>query len=125
MVQSYDKIRASRIFHDLLRLLQFLSAVISLGLFSHRLRQIHRLERRTTTSNGAVEGILAAAVLYTLTLLLMRCLLRNKSVPKLLRWLLIALDLAFMGAFIAVAVLTRPKGELASSPGVIQALAVS
>lgn len=55
----------------------------------------------------------------------MRCLLRNKSVPKLLRWLLIALDLAFVGAFIAVTVLTRPKGELASSPGVIQALAVS
>ncbi|KAI4284673.1 MAG: hypothetical protein L6R38_001251 [Xanthoria sp. 2 TBL-2021] len=110
MVQSYDKIRASRIFHDLMRLLQFLSAVISLGLFSHRLRQIHRLERRTTASTGAVEGILAAAVLYTITLLLIRCLLRNKSAPKFLRWLLIALDLAFVGAFIAVTVLTRPKG---------------
>ncbi|KAM3075710.1 hypothetical protein ACMFMG_007841 [Clarireedia jacksonii] len=30
--------------------------------------------------------------------------------PKFLRWVLVVLDMAFVGAFIAVAVLTSPKG---------------
>ncbi|KAL8851791.1 MAG: hypothetical protein Q9221_003305 [Calogaya cf. arnoldii] len=118
--QSYDGIRSSRLFHDLLRLLQFLSAIISLGLFSHYLRQVHRRDRAveqstgrsipTRASTGAVEGILAAATLYTLATLLLRCLLRRIRAPAFLRWLLMALDLAFMALFITVAVLTRPNG---------------
>ncbi|KAL9629639.1 MAG: hypothetical protein Q9204_005158 [Flavoplaca sp. TL-2023a] len=120
MVQIIDKIRASRIFQTLMRVSKFLSSVISLGLFSSRLYKIYRLERRTTASTGAVEGILAAAVLYTLTVTLINCFLRKKTVPEFLRWLLIALDLAFVGTFIAVnviaaTVLTRPNGELAPS----------
>lgn len=73
--------------------------------------KIRRLIARTNTATGAVEGILAAATLYTLAVTLINCCLRKKGAPKALRWLLIALDLAFMGAFIAVAALTRPNGE--------------
>ncbi|KAL8656692.1 MAG: hypothetical protein Q9226_002591 [Calogaya cf. arnoldii] len=112
--QSYDNVRSSRLFHDLLRLLQFLSAIISLGLFSHYLRQVHRRDQffdwRTRTPSRAVEGILAAATLYTLGTLLLRCLLRRMRAPASLRWLLTALDLAFTALFITVAVLTRPNG---------------
>lgn len=83
----------------------------SLGLFSSRLYKIYRLEHRASTSTGAVEGILAAAVLYTLAVTLINCCLRSKTAPTFLRWLLIALDLLFVGAFIAVAELTKPNGE--------------
>ncbi|TKA70345.1 hypothetical protein B0A55_07418 [Friedmanniomyces simplex] len=97
--------QASRI----LRVFQFLSPVISLGLFSSRLSKIARLSQRISKSNGAVEGILAAAVAYTLAVMLLTFLLKHGG-PKPLRWLLMLMDLLFMGAFIAVAYLTRPHG---------------
>ncbi|KAF2492801.1 hypothetical protein BU16DRAFT_466551 [Lophium mytilinum] len=104
-----------RWFLRLTRVLQFLSAVISLGLFSSKVYKIYRLVNRIKTqrgisgSDGAVEGILAAAVLYTLVAMIMTLLLRGGG-PKWLRWLWVLLDLAFVGAFIAVSVLTRPNG---------------
>ena len=105
-----QKIRASSTYHRIMRALQFLSAIISLGLFSARLVKIARLVHQgLSTSNGAVEGFLAAAVLYTLTVMLLTFLLKHGA-PKMLRWVLIAMDLLFMIAFIAVAVLTRPNG---------------
>ncbi|OJD29671.1 uncharacterized protein BKCO1_7500010 [Diplodia corticola] len=97
------------------RLLQFLSAVISLGIFSSRVYKVYRLtnaiKRRhgINHSFGAVEGILAAAVLYTLISTLLGCILKGRG-AKWLRWLWVLLDLAFVGAFTAVAVLTRPNG---------------
>lgn len=82
----------------------------SLGLFSRRLYGILKTSRRAyNTSNGAVEGILAASVLYTILTSLTACLLK-RGAPKILRWLMILLDILFIGAFIAVAVLTRPNG---------------
>lgn len=81
-------------------------------MFSSRLYKVYRLEHRASTSTGAVEGILVAAVVYTIAATFIQCILRNsKNAPAFLRWLLIALDLAFVGAFIAVADLTRPNGE--------------
>lgn len=100
------------------RLLQFLSSAISLGMFSSRVYKVYRLVNRFKVSRGinssvgAVEGILAAAVVYTLLAILMTCLLRGGG-PAWLRWLWVLLDLAFVGAFIAVAVLTRPNGGAA------------
>jgi len=102
-------IRASKLFQSLMRLFQFLSSVISLGLFSARLYKIMRTVRRASASNGAVEGILAAAVAYTLLSMLMKACLKGGA-KNILRWIWIVLDLAFVGAFIAVAVLTRPNG---------------
>ncbi|KAK9419043.1 putative MARVEL domain-containing protein [Seiridium unicorne] len=113
-----EKLKHSALYRWLLRLtrvFQFLSAVISLGIFSSRLYKIYRLvhtldtRRNVSGAFGAVEGILAAAVLYTLLATLMTCLLRGGG-PKWLRWLWVLLDILFVGAFIAVAVLTSPNG---------------
>lgn len=106
-----------RILLRLSRILQFMSSVISLGLFSRRLYKVYRLvnsikaRRGVSGSFGAVEGILAAAVLYTLITTILT-LIKKSANPgsKWLRWLWVLLDLAFVGAFIAVSVLTRPNG---------------
>jgi hypothetical protein len=102
------------------RVLQFLSAVISLGIFSSRLYKVYRLvnsiktRRGVNGAYGAVEGILAAAVLYTLISTLLGCIKKSANPGgRILRWVWVLLDVLFVGAFIAVSVLTRPKGGLA------------
>ncbi|KAI4697882.1 uncharacterized protein J4E84_001016 [Alternaria hordeiaustralica] len=104
------------------RLLQFISSVVSLGIFSQRLYKVYRLVNSVKTyrgingSYGAVEGILAAAVLYTLITILLSCIKKSANPGgRVLRWIWVLLDLAFVGAFIAVAVLTRPNGGLAGA----------
>ncbi|KAK5136368.1 hypothetical protein LTR08_003494 [Meristemomyces frigidus] len=106
-----QKFRSSKLnlwLQRVLRVLEFLSPVISLGFFASRLYKIHQLQHRLSTSNGAVAGILAAAIVYSLAALLVSLCI--KAGPKWLRWLLMVLDLCFVGAFIAVAYLTRPHG---------------
>ncbi|KAK4164723.1 hypothetical protein QBC43DRAFT_317373 [Cladorrhinum sp. PSN259] len=104
-----------RWFLRLIRVLQLGSAAASLAIFSSRVYKVYRLvnsiktRRGINSSMGAVEGILAAAVLYTLLATLMSLSLKGRG-PSWLRWLWVLLDLAFVGAFIAVAVLTRPAG---------------
>jgi hypothetical protein len=113
---AYERFRNSRAnlwFQRILRFIQFVSPVISIGLFASRLVKIvqkdpSRGRGHLTSSNGAVVGILAAAILYTLIAMVLSCVLEHK--PKLIRWTLMFLDLCFVGAFIAVAVLTRPNG---------------
>lgn len=113
-----EKLKHSALYRTLLRLtrvLQFLSAVISLGIFSSRLYKVYRLVNSIKTSLGvsrafgAVEGILAAAVLYTLITVLMTFIMKGGG-PKWLRWLWVLLDLLFVAAFITVSVLTSPNG---------------
>jgi hypothetical protein len=104
-----------KLFQDILRALQFLSATTSLILFSLRIAKIIRLVHRASRSNGAVEGILAAAVLYTLVAMALQCLLRAGG-GNSLRILLVIFDLLFVGAFIAVSVLTSPKRHGSSGP---------
>jgi len=106
----------------LTRFLQLVSSVVSLGIFSQRFYKIYRLinsikvRKGVNGSYGAVEGILAAAVLYTLITTLLGCIKRSSNPGgRKLRWLWVLLDLAFVGAFIAVAVLTRPNGGLAGA----------
>lgn len=70
------------------RVLQGLACIVSLILFAIRLHSLHRLAQDIVdlaTPNGAVLGILAAAVLYTLTSMLIRHLLENGG-PKWLRF---------------------------------------
>lgn len=104
-----------RWFLRLVRVLQLASASASLAVFSSRVYKVYRLfnslktRRGINSSMGAVEGILAAAVLYTLLATLMSLSLKGRG-PRWLRWLWVLLDLAFVGAFIAVSVLTRPDG---------------
>lgn len=104
------------------RLLQFISSVVSLGVFSSRVYKVYRLvnsvktRRGVNSSIGAVEGILAAAVLYTLITILLSCIKKSANPGgRKLRWIWVLLDLLFVGAFIAVAVLTRPNGGLAGA----------
>ena len=104
------------------RVLQFLSSVISLGIFSQRLFKVYRLvnsiktRRGVNGAYGAVEGILAAAVLYTLITTLLSCIKKSANPGgRGLRWLWVLLDLLFVGAFIAVTVLTRPNGGIAGA----------
>ncbi|KAK4443405.1 hypothetical protein QBC34DRAFT_443357 [Podospora aff. communis PSN243] len=91
------------------------SATASLAIFSSRVYKVYRLinsiktRRGVNNATGAVEGILAAAVLYTLLATLMSLSLKGGG-ARWLRWLWVLLDLLFVGAFIAVAVLTRPNG---------------
>ena len=99
------------------RVFQFLSSVISLGAFSQRLYKVYRIvntiktRRGVSGSYGAVEGILAAAVLYTLISMLLGCIKKSANPGgKALRWVWVVLDLAFVGAFIAVSVITSPNG---------------
>lgn len=106
----------------LTRLLQLVSAVVSLGIFSQRLYKVYRLvnsiktRRGVNGAYGAVEGILAAAVLYTLITTLLSCIKKSSNPGgRMLRWLWVLLDLLFVGAFIAVTVLTRPNGGLAGA----------
>ncbi|KAK7193204.1 hypothetical protein DPSP01_008191 [Paraphaeosphaeria sporulosa] len=102
------------------RVLQFLSSIISLGVFSSRLYKVYRLvnsirtRRGVNGAYGAVEGILAAAVLYTLITTLLGCIKKSANPGgKALRWIWVLMDVLFVGAFIAVSVLTRPSGGLA------------
>ncbi|PVH73767.1 hypothetical protein DL98DRAFT_468846 [Cadophora sp. DSE1049] len=99
----------------LLRLFQFLSSLTSLILFSIRLRRILALAGRASRSNGAVEGILAAAVLYTLIAMASKFAIKGTG-SNMLRMIFIIVDLMFVGAFIAVAVLTSPQRGGSSAP---------
>lgn len=105
----YNRIRNNHVLQQILRVLQFLSVLISLALFSARLYKIVKTVQRASRSNGAVEGILAAGVAYTLISMLMKFALKSGG-PKILRWLFILFDLLFVIAFSVVAGLTRPNG---------------
>ena len=120
-----NKLQNSAIYRWLLRftrVLQFVSSVVSLGLFSRRIYKAYRLVNSIKTrrgingSMGAVEGILAAAVLYSLITMLLSCIKKSANPGgRILRWIWVLLDLLFVGAFIAVTVLTRPAGGLAGA----------
>jgi hypothetical protein len=118
-----DRLKGGAFYRMLLRVtrvLQFLSSVISLGIFSQRLYKVYRLvnsiktRRGVNGAYGAVEGILAAAVLYTLISTLFGCIKKSANPGgRKLRWIWVLMDILFVGAFIAVTVLTRPHGGLA------------
>ncbi|KAF2032403.1 hypothetical protein EK21DRAFT_99040 [Setomelanomma holmii] len=120
-----DRLKGGAFYRMLLRLtrvLQFLSSIISLGIFSQRLYKVYRLvnsiktRRGVNGAYGAVEGILAAAVLYTLITTLLGCIKKSANPGgRTLRWIWVLMDILFVGAFIAVSVLTRPNGGLAGA----------
>ncbi|KAL1800760.1 hypothetical protein ACET3X_001102 [Alternaria dauci] len=120
-----DKLKNTAFYRWLLRftrVLQFISSVVSLGIFSQRLYKVYRLVNSVKTrrgvngSYGAVEGILAAAVLYTLITMLLSCIKKSANPGgRTLRWIWVLFDLLFVGAFIAVTVLTRPDGGRAGA----------
>ncbi|KAL1601793.1 hypothetical protein SLS60_006708 [Paraconiothyrium brasiliense] len=118
-----DKVKYGKSYRWFLRfthVFQVLSCVTSFGGFSQRLYKVYRLvnliktRRSVTGSFGAVEGILAAAVLYTISTMLLGWINKTANAGgRLVRWLWVLLDVLFVGAFIAVTALTRSSGELA------------
>ncbi len=91
-----------------LRFLQFLLAVVSLGLFSAHLA---RLVGKVNVAHGVVEGIIASAVIYTGIATLVVYLMETDHLT--VKVFLMLMDIVFVGAFVAVAVLTAPGGRAA------------
>ncbi|CAN9390822.1 unnamed protein product [Alternaria alternata] len=99
-----DKLKNTSFYRWLLRLTRVLQLVSV------------KTRRGVNGAYGAVEGILAAAVLYTLITMLLSCIKKSANPGgRTLRWIWVLLDLLFVGAFIAVTVLTRPDGGLAGA----------
>ena len=107
-MSNFKNSRTYPLFQKLLRTLQFLSALASLVVFSIRIQKLLKVYNSLSRADGAVEGIVAAALAYTLVVMILTVVLRNGG-SNILRWVLVVLDIAFVGAFIAVAVLTSPK----------------
>lgn len=87
-----------------IRGVQFLCAALILGVYSYFLATLHNHDLRISTTIRAVEGISGAAVLYTLIAFLLLWCLAGRAVTA---FLAMAIDLAFVGAFIYVAVANR------------------
>lgn len=87
-----------------LRGIQFACAAIVLGIYSYFLAALSNHDYRTFNSIRAVEGISGAAVLYTLIALLLLCCLAGRKVTS---FLAMFLDVAFIAAFVYVAVVNR------------------
>lgn len=87
-----------------IRGIQFCCTALILSLFSYFLAALHNHNIAIPTWVRAVEGISGAGVLYTLFGLLLLCCLAGHPVTSSIA---ILLDLAFLGAFIYVAVANR------------------
>lgn len=84
--------------------IQFCCSAIILGIFSYFLATLHNHNLHIPTSVRAVEGISGAAVLYTIIALLLLCCLAGLMFTSLIA---VVLDVAFIGAFIYLAVANR------------------
>lgn len=87
-----------------IRLLQLLGSALILGIFSYYLAVLDRNNLPIPTWERAVEGLAGAATLYSLFTVGLTFFLGGITV---LAFLAIFLDLCFVGAMIAIAVLTR------------------
>lgn len=84
--------------------IQLACAAIILGVYSYFLATLSNHNLHISTDVKAVEGISGAAVLYTLAGLLLLCCLAGLTFTS---FVAIILDVAFIGAFIYVAVANR------------------
>ncbi|KAI4088060.1 MAG: hypothetical protein L6R37_008251 [Teloschistes peruensis] len=83
-----------------LRVLQFLAAIVSIILYI-----VYIVRKATTTSSdGAILGITAGAIVWTVIALGKACFAKRKIVILVL--LAVILDIAFVGAYIAIVALT-------------------
>jgi len=91
-----------------IRIIQFLSSLISLILFSV---YISHLLATIVRAQGAVQGILAAALAYTIIATLISIFVKVGFFA--MKAILIGLDLCFVVGFIVVAAFTSPMGGIA------------
>jgi len=95
---------ALRLFQSFLYLINFCCAAIILGIYSYFLSVLADRNLYINNDLRAVEGLSGAAVVYTIFAVLLTCCLGGVS---FFAFLAIVLDVCFIGAMIAIAVLTR------------------
>lgn len=93
-----------RFFNLGLRVLQFLDAAVVLGIFSYFLAVLSRNNQTIETWIKAVEGLAGAATAYSLLGVIFTCCLGGVA---FFAFLGVALDVCFVGAMVAIAILTR------------------
>ncbi|CAG7966061.1 unnamed protein product [Penicillium nalgiovense] len=93
-----------RFFNLGLRVLQFLDAAVILGIFSYFLAVLSRNNQTIETWIKAVEGLAGAATAYSLLGAIFTCCLGGVA---FFAFLGVALDVCFVGAMVAIAILTR------------------
>ncbi|KAI9893414.1 MAG: hypothetical protein M1814_006711 [Vezdaea aestivalis] len=87
-----------------LRIIQFLASALILGVFAYFLAVFSDRNVDSPRWVRAVTGISGAACLYTIFAILLTCCLGG---VMFFAFLAIVLDVAFIGGFVAIAVLTR------------------
>ncbi|KAK4507418.1 hypothetical protein PRZ48_001153 [Zasmidium cellare] len=95
---------ALRLFQTFLYALAFCCAAVILGIYSYFLSVLADRDIAIPTYEKAVEGLSGAAVLYLIFAVVLTCCLGGISV---FAFLALVLDVCFVGAMIAIAVLTR------------------
>ncbi|CDM31420.1 hypothetical protein DTO013E5_379 [Penicillium roqueforti] len=93
-----------RFFNLGLRVLQFLDAAVILGIFSYFLAVLAKNDQHIATWIKAVEGLSGAATAYSLLGVVLTCCLGGVA---FFAFLGVALDICFVGAMIAIAIMTR------------------
>ncbi|KAF4970094.1 hypothetical protein FSARC_2795 [Fusarium sarcochroum] len=95
-----------------IRGIQFACAALILAIYSYFLATLHNHKLDISDTIRAVEGISGVAVLYTAAALVLLCCLAGRTLSS---FLAIILDIAFIGAFIYVAIAN--KGGASSCTG--------
>ncbi|PYI23728.1 hypothetical protein BO86DRAFT_349940 [Aspergillus japonicus CBS 114.51] len=94
-----------------IRILQFLAAAVILGIFSYFLAVLARHDQTIPQWMKAVEGLSGAATLYGILGILLTCCLGGVTFFAAVA---VLLDVCFIGAMIAIAIMTR-KGTQSCS----------
>ncbi|KAH7166133.1 hypothetical protein EDB81DRAFT_275861 [Dactylonectria macrodidyma] len=87
-----------------IRGVQFACAAIILAIYSYILAALHNHKLSSSTKVRAVEGISGFAALYTIIALLLLCCLAGRTLSS---FIALVFDVAFIAAFIYVAVANR------------------
>lgn len=93
-----------RVFNLLLRAMQLCTSVIIVGIFGWFIGTLVHHNSHIPTWVKAVEGLAALAAIYTLFGVLLTLFLGGMTFFAMLA---VALDVCFIGSFIAIAVMTR------------------
>ncbi|KAA8651345.1 hypothetical protein EYZ11_000958 [Aspergillus tanneri] len=94
-----------------IRVLQFLDAAVILGIFSFFLAVLSRHDQNIPQWIKATEGLSGAAALYGLLGILFTCCVGGVA---FFAFLAVVLDVCFVGAMIAIAVMTRDGTQTCS-----------
>lgn len=93
-----------RFFTLAIRVLQFLASAVILGIFSYYLAVLSRHDLTIPTWMKAVEGLSGAGALYGILGTIFVCCLGGVA---FFAFLAVVLDVCFVGAMVAIAVMTR------------------